>query len=202
MSILKKVLVSSLPLVGAVIIGYFLYRSLPSTAMLIVLLLLIFFGVVATFVLYQKMNKVTDESWIEIDDDFFPELTDELIYITPMDFSGKVEIGPGRMWLVGLSEPIDLEIDKLEYTKLQDQLNIQFKKGYTIEITHLPTVAFDESQFQIFGFKTLQFKKNNNVISKVEWFESGPEFTNSKGENIKIDLPSRFPVLVFNNDMK
>jgi hypothetical protein len=199
MSSLKNITLSSLPTLLAIVLGYFLYRSIPSTAMLIVLLLLIFLGVVASLVLYQKMGRTKDENWIEIDEDFFPELTNELIYITPSDFSGKVQIGHGKMWLVGLEDPIELEIDKLSFTKLQDQLTIHFKKGYTIDITHLPTVAFDDLQFQIFGFKTLEFKKNNKIISKVEWFETGPEFTNSSGEIIKIDLPSRFPVLVFNN---
>ena len=198
MNTFVKVTASSLPLIGSIIIGYFLYRSIPSSAMLIILMLIIFFGVISSFVLYQRLGKAENENWLEIDEGFFPELTDELIYIAPLDFSGKVELGSGTLWLVGLEEPIDLAIEKIEFTKLQDELIIKFKKGYTIDVTQIPTVAFDDSQFQIFGFKTLKFSKNNKIICQIEWHEDGPELENLSNEKMKIDLPSRLPVLVFN----
>ena len=197
MSSLAKIAISSLPLIGSVIIGYFLYRSIPTSVMLIVLLLIIFFGVVTSLITYKKLKLKKSANLLEIDENFFPDLEKELIYITPADFSSKAEIGKGKLWLVGIDQSLSLKMEKVAFNKLVDEMTIYFESGYKATITELTTVAFGDVQFQIFGFNTLQFEKNNKMLIEIKWTEAGPELIKNKEVNYRVNMPSRFPILLF-----
>jgi hypothetical protein len=194
------VLIAILPLAISVTIGYFLYRSSPTNVMLILLLLLIFIGVVASFVSYGMLKKSAKIKALKIDESFYPQLSEDLIYITPHDFSSKNQLTSGKLWIAGNNEQVELNITSIEFNKLLDEILISFNKGYALRITYIPTIGFDESQFQVFGFRALEFTKNKKELIKMNWTESGL-LAEQNGEVLRINFPSRLPVVVFGEEL-
>ncbi len=195
------VLIAVLPLAISVTIGYFLYRSSPTNVMLIVLMLLIFIGVVASLVTFARLKSLAKNKGVTIDESFYPQLSEDLIYITPHDFSTKNDIASGKLWIAGNNEQLELNITAIEFNKLLDEILISFTKEYALRITYIPTIGFDENQFQVFGFKTLVFTKNKKELITMNWTESGL-LTEQNGEKKWLNFPSRLPVVVFGEDVK
>lgn len=178
------IIVSILPLFGTFVISWFIYKNIPTTPVLILILLLIFMGVFVSLLLFRTLNikQANKEKLIFIED--FPEVEEGLIYVIPKDFCCKVELNKGTLFIADFYDiPQEAELIKSEYKKLTDTVVLEFK-NLTLEITALTTIAFGDEQFCIFGFDTLNIIKNSKNIANYTWKNDFLEVTQE--ENVRL----------------
>mgnify|MGYP000754052553 CR=1 FL=1 len=163
------IIVSILPLFGTFAISWFIYKNIPTTPVLILILLLIFLGVFVSLILFRTLNikQANKEKLILIED--YPEVEEGLIYVIPKDFCNKVELNKGSLFIADLYDtPKELVLTKAEYKQLTDTVILTFK-NLRLEITALTTIGVGDLQFCLFGFDDLKITKDNKLLATYSW---------------------------------
>ena len=184
------------PIILATIISWFIYRNVPTTPVLVLILILIFAAVVLGFGFYRRVKIKSDgtEALIDID---YPELEDALIYVQAPDFCSKIELNEGNLFLVGsemLAFPTKLKDAK--YKKLTDTTIIEFKDQLTLEINGLNTIGVGDYQFCFFGFSSLKVYKSNQLSYYYSWNSSNLTLI-KEGKELELFTPDGVPILHF-----
>lgn len=163
------IIISILPLIGTFALSWFIYSNIPTTPVLILIFLMIFIGVLVSYLLFRTLNikRINKEKLIFIEN--FPEVEEGLIYVIPKDFCNKVELNKGTLFIADFYDnPQDSELLRAEYNKLTDTVVLDFK-NITLEITALATIGVGDEQFCIFGFDTLRILKNKKLLVTYTW---------------------------------
>ena len=179
-------------------VSYFIYRTIPSTPVLIIILIALFLSVLNLFLSF-KVNLPPQIKKTIVSDENIPELESLLIYITPIDFANKLDLGKGKLWFSFEKEPRELELIGAEFNKLKDLLTVKFKGGFHFEIIGITTIPIGDKQFHLHGFNTLYFKKNNKVIISLNWETDYLKLDKTEEDEVLI-LDDGVPVLVFEWD--
>lgn len=196
MSKFTLILVSILPLIGTFLISWFIYSNIPTTPVLILIFLLIFIGVLISYLLFKTLNikRINKEKLIFIED--FPEVEEGLIYVIPKDFCNKVELNKGSLFIANYYDtPQETELLEAQYKQLTDTVILTFK-NITLEITGLTTIGVGDEQFCVFGFDTLQLIKNNKKIAKYTWKSDFLELEQEKSSSL-LSIEDGGPCVLF-----
>lgn len=178
------IIISILPLIGTFALSWFIYSNIPTTPVLILIFLMIFIGVLVSYLLFRTLNikRINKEKLIFIED--FPEVEEGLIYVIPKDFCTKVELNSGTLFIADFYDtPQDSELLKAEYKQLTDTVILTFK-NITLEITALATIGVGDEQFCIFGFDTLRILKNKKLLVTYTWENDFLEVV--QGEKVRL----------------
>lgn len=152
--------------------GWFLYKTYPTTPVLIINLVLIMTGVLLGYAVYNKVYIDSITNYYEYLGSKFPEPETALIYAVPDDFCNKMEYNTGSINIVGIDEIIhDIKVTKASYNKLLDEVELTFTKGINIKIKGLNTIAVGDEQFMFYGFKEMEFSSKDEKL-KLVWDDS------------------------------
>jgi hypothetical protein len=135
--------------------SYLLYDLFPTTMMLIVILILLFFSVMLAVVIFGKLQGASLKQVESPNMIVAPEVEDNLIYITPQDFSDKLEPQSGKLFIADVFNEVDQTIKRLDYQKLNDRCEMRFNDGLMVEVTGVQTIGVGDVQFCIFGFEKM-----------------------------------------------
>lgn len=152
--------------------GWFLYKTYPTTPVLIINLVLIMTGVLLGYTVYNKIYVDSVTNYYEYLESKFPEPEMALIYAVPDDFCNKIEYNTGSIYIVGIDDILkDVKLTKATYNKLIDEVEITYTKGIKIKVRGLNTIAVGDEQFMFYGFKEMEFISKNEQI-KLIWDDS------------------------------
>ena len=190
------IIVSILPLFGTFAISWFIYKNIPTTPVLILILLLIFLGVFVSLILFRTLNikQANKEKLILIED--YPEVEEGLIYVIPKDFCNKVELNKGELFIADFYDSAQAtELIKAEYKQLTDKVILTFS-DITLEITALATIGVGDEQFCVFGFDTLTISKKNKELTIYKWKNDFLEVQKGEKSNL-LSIYDGGPTLLF-----
>lgn len=172
---MKKFTAISLALIIVLVfalIGWFLYKTYPTTPVLIINLVLIMTGVLLGYTVYNRIYIDSITNYYEYDGSKFPELEMSLIYAVPDDFCNKIDYNKGAMNIIGVDDIIhNVKVTKATYNKLIDEVELKFDPGITINVKGLHTIAVGDEQFMFYGFKEMKFQSKNEEL-KLIWDDS------------------------------
>jgi hypothetical protein len=178
------------------LIGWFLYKTYPTTPVLIINLVLIMTGVLLGYTVYNRIYIDSITNYYEYDGSKFPELEMSLIYAVPDDFCNKIEYHTGAINIVGVEHILrDIKVTKATYNKLIDEVEIKFEPGITINVKGLSTIAVGDEQFMFYGFKEMLFKSKNEEL-KLIWDDSHLSLEKN-GTVYTVRMPDGEPTFAF-----
>jgi hypothetical protein len=189
-----RIFISLLPTVLAIILGYYLYGSFGSTPVLFLVLLLIFSGVMFSFILWKNKENILSKEKIPLVS--LPTPDDSLIYVSPQDFAEKAEKMEGQLAIAGVIEPErNCILTKVSYHKLLDELTLSFSPSLEIKIKGLATIGVGDYHFAVFGFQEVNVLENRKKVATLTWVD--PYLTVHAAAQSKIKLEDGTPSIVF-----
>lgn len=193
---IKHFILSALPVLIALVIAYFGYNYLPTTPVLILVLLVLFISLIWSIGLFRKDQTVA-KKLAEIRS---PELEEGLIYIIPQDFADKSESKEGKLFLAG--SPFDnapFTYSHASYKKLTDELTISFQPKLDLVVHGIKTIGIGDYQFCLFGFSKMEVIQSKGPNLVYQWNDDYLSIT-SKSEEKFITLEDGSATLIFEWD--
>lgn len=189
-----RIFISLLPTILAVILGYFLYRSFGSTPVLFLVLLLIFTGVMFSFILWKNKENILSKEKIPLVS--LPTPDDSLIYVSPQDFAEKAEKTEGKLAIAGVIEPGRKSIlTNVAYHKLLDETILTFSPSLQIKLTGMATIGVGDYHFAVFGFQDVKVFEDRKYTTTLTWTD--PYLTIHSKALTKVKLEDGTPSIVF-----
>lgn len=192
-----RIFISLLPTVLAIVLGYYLYGSFGSTPVLFLVLLLIFSGVMFSFILWKNKENILPKEKIPLIS--LPTPDDSLIYVSPQDFAEKAEKMEGQLAIAGVIEPErNCILTKVSYHKLLDELTLSFSPSMEIKIKGLATIGVGDYHIAVFGFQEVNVLENRKKVTTLTWVD--PYLTVYAAAQTKIKLEDGTPSIAFSWD--
>lgn len=193
---ISAILISILPVILITVLSWFIYRSIPTTPVLLLIILALFFSIMLSIGLYKKILVQNDMAQSYSEDDF-PAIEDSLIYVSPIDFCEKIEHNEGDLFIVGSSfGTLKTKLINAEYKKLTDTTVLYFDNKLNVEIDDLTNIGVGDVQFCFYGFSEMRLSGKSIVNHKYNWNDSNLTLT-KQSDTKELFTPDRFPVLIF-----
>ena len=176
--------------------AWLLYSNIPTTPVAIINLLIIMTGVLLAFFVYNRALNGKDKNYIKANTDHYPHIEGALIYVLPIDFVSKLELGIGKIFLVSSEEAEeDITLIDGQYNKLTDVISLNYSNGIKTTIKGSTTVAVGDNQFLFYGFEELIHSNGKNE-TVFQWERDRLVQRNGE-ELVSIKIPDRSPVYIF-----
>ncbi|MFA5574366.1 MAG: hypothetical protein WC994_04860 [Brumimicrobium sp.] len=162
----KAILYSLLTLTPFVVLAFVLYNIVPSTPMLIIILLILMAGVILGYYVYSKNKNEIDNKSNNTKNIQFPDREKNLLKVYPKAFCDKLEKYTGSLYLLGIDKPFDnITIVDGRYNALKDELTLKYTNGIRTIITGVKSIAVGYNQFVIYEYDEISIIKNRERIS-------------------------------------
>lgn len=192
---LQAIIISFVVLMLFGVIASFIYNRFPTTLVLFLLLVMMFFVVLALYGYWKKVMKGEHSysKYSKVNDTIFPELEEDLLSVLPLDFIAKFEKQKGELVFFGDDNSFQEEALKVDYNKLTDEFVMKFR-GFTVLFKDLATVEVGDEQINIFSAKQMRVKRGKQDYLVVDKNGNRKEVNR---EGVTRKYKSDLPFLVF-----